>query len=86
VSRLHLLESLDPAVSQRQLGRKHIRGRPRFHQATIVAKIAATACAVLIRSITLQSRTWWGSRIRKQCNQMEPLPLSPRGGAGAAMP
>jgi hypothetical protein len=52
---VELLERLDPGVHRLQLGREHKRGRPRFHQATMVAKIAATTAAmpwtVLIQSI-----------------------------------
>jgi hypothetical protein len=48
-----MLKRLDPAVNRCQLEREH--EAPRYHQVTIVAKIAATIaaapCAVLIQSI-----------------------------------
>ena len=51
---VELLEHRNPGVNRR-LGRGHARGRPRFHQGTMLAKIAATiaaiSCAVLIQSV-----------------------------------
>jgi hypothetical protein len=52
---VELLERVDPGVNRRAKSRGTRRGRPRFHQATMLANtaamMAATPCAVSIQSI-----------------------------------